>query len=65
LARATGVDRPEVKLTGNVTFKVVYERTPERLLSELGELTPDKIRQPHEAQDDPVEPSPIKKFPIN
>jgi hypothetical protein len=64
LARATGVDRPEVKMSGEVTFRVVYEQTPEKRLMELGELTADKIR-PDEAQDDSVDPSPVKKFPIN
>jgi hypothetical protein len=34
LARATGIDRPEVKLTGDVVFRVVYEQTPEKLSRE-------------------------------
>jgi hypothetical protein len=65
LARATGVDRPEMKISGDVTFRVVYERTPERLLKELGELTLDATTRPDEAPDDPIEPSAVKKFPIN
>jgi hypothetical protein len=65
LARATGVDRPEVKVTGNVEFRVVYEQTPERLSRELGELGTGKTTQPDEALDDPIELLPVKKFPIN
>jgi len=65
LARATGVDRPEVKLTGNVEFRVVYEQTSEKLRRELGELSPDKTKRFDEALDDRMELSPVKKFPIN
>jgi len=65
LARATGVDRPEVRLTGNVVMRVVYEQTPEKLSRELGELNPDKTTQPNEALDDAMDLSPVKKFPIN
>ena len=65
LARATGVDRPEVKHTGTVEFRVVYEQTPERLRRELGELSSDKTKQLDDALDDPMELSPVKKFPIN
>ena len=65
LARATGVDRPEVKLTGEVTFNVVYEQTPKKLSRELGELNPDNRPEPGEPRDGPMELVPVKKFPIN
>ena len=65
LARATGVDRPEVKMTSNVELRVVYERTPEKLSRELGQLNPDNQPKSNEALDDPAEPLPLKKFPIN
>jgi hypothetical protein len=65
LARATGVDRPEMKLAGDVVFRVVYEQTPERLSRELGELNPDHSAEPDEAQDDSTPLLPVKKFRIN
>jgi len=65
LARATGVDRPEVKLTGNVEFRVVYEQTPERLSREIAELSSDNTAQSDNVLDGPMEPPPVKKFPIN
>jgi hypothetical protein len=65
LARATGVDRPEVRHTGNIAFRVVYEQTPEKLSRELGEVNADNEARPDEALDDRMEPLPVKKFPIN
>jgi hypothetical protein len=66
LARATGVDRPEVKFTGNVEFRVVYQRTPEKLSRELGELNPDEAAAKPDEVTDPMESIPsVKKFPIN
>jgi hypothetical protein len=65
LARATGVDRPEMKLTGDVVFRVVYEQTPKKLTRELGESIPDTTTQSDDSVDDPMELLPVKKFPIN
>ena len=72
LARATGVDRPEVKHTGNVVFRVVYEQTPEKLLKELAEVRMDTPATVTATKPDgtansrePSELLPVKKFPIN
>lgn len=73
LARATGVDRPpEVKMSGEVAFRVVYVQTPPRLSEELGELQTDAAatlvdHKPDDAADprEPLEQLPVKKFPIN
>lgn len=72
LARATGQDRPEVKHTGKVVFRVVYEETPEKLLKELAEVRMDApgaiTATKSEATADsrePLELLPVKKFPIN
>ena len=55
----------EVRLTGNVVMRVLYEQTPEKLSRELGELNPDKTTQPDEDLDGSMDLSPVKKFPIN
>ena len=46
-------------------FMCVYMNTPRKLTSELRELNPDTEPRPDEALDDPMEPLPVKKFPIN
>jgi hypothetical protein len=52
--------------SGNETSGAVSERVPaDGLRRESGELTPDTTTRPDEALDDPIEPPPVKKFPIN
>ena len=72
LARATGVDQPEVRHTGDVAFRVVYVQTPPRLSEELGELQTDAAATVVDHKSDnaanprePLEQLPVKKFPIN
>jgi len=64
LARATGVE--EKPQPANLQFTVVCERTPEKLLRELGELNPDEAATKPDEVTDPMESIPsVKKFPIN